>query len=207
MNVSKKKDNNSMLIIILAIAMAVSAFAVVTVIEKNKADKLIREYIENVSSGELKAIDFIVYGFDVTDDGFVFEPTTNTIVKYIGDETNVVVPVKVNGTRVKVIVENAFSNKNIETLAIPDTVKGIDYEAFEDNNVKSVVVYDSKGVASNESVFVRIPNKLDELEAQIWDNVVITSKDIRNIENSRRRTYDFQRDVSRMIRRVNNALR
>lgn len=207
MNVSKKKDNNSMLIIVLAIAMAVSAFAVVTVIEKNRADKLIREYIENVSSDELKAIDFIVYGFDVTDDGFVFEPTTNTIVKYIGDETNVVVPVKVNGARVKVIVENAFSNKNIETLAIPDTVKGIDYEAFEDNNIKSVVVYDSKGVASNESVFVWIPNKLDELEAQIWDNVVITSKDIRNIEDSRRRTYDFQRDVSRMIRRFNNVLR
>lgn len=198
MNASNKKNHNLMVAIIVAVAMAASAFVIITLIENARADTLIREYIENVSSDELTATDFIVYGFDVTDDGFVFEPTSNTIVKYIGNETNIVIPSRINGTKVKVIYENAFYNKNIETLSMPDTV------AFNNNNLTNVVTYDSTTTSdSNESIIVRIPNKLNELEAQIHDNAVITSNDLRRIENSRRRTRDFERSARRIIRRLN----
>lgn len=194
MNASKKNYSKLTVTLILVIIMGVSVFVIITLIENSRGHKLIKEYVENESTEELKAIDFIIYGFDVTDDGFVFEPTNNTIVKYIGDETNVVVPARINGTKVKVICENAFRNKNIETLEIPTTVKEINYEDFKDDNITSVVIVDS-----DEPIFVRINNKLDELETQINDNVVVQSGDIRDRDYERHRQYRFKRQIRNII--------
>lgn len=43
---------------------------------------------------------------------FVFDENTNTITKFTGDETEVVIPTKINGVEVKAIGKMAFKGKN-----------------------------------------------------------------------------------------------
>lgn len=60
------------------------------------------------------------------------------IKAYLGNETNVVVPDVVNGVVPTQIGPQVFSNSNIETITLPDTIVSIGDDAFSNTNLKSI---------------------------------------------------------------------
>ncbi len=62
---------------------------------------------------------------------FKFDSSTGTITKFIGTETDVVIPEKIDGVSVTAIGENAFSFKNnLKTVIISNGVRNIGKNAF-----------------------------------------------------------------------------
>lgn len=60
------------------------------------------------------------------------------IKAYLGNEANIVVPDVVNGKKPRKIGPQVFSNSNIETITLPDTIESIGDDAFSNTNLKSV---------------------------------------------------------------------
>lgn len=60
------------------------------------------------------------------------------IKAYPGNEANIVVPDVVNGKEPRKIGPQVFSNSNIETITLPDTIESIGDDAFSNTNLKSV---------------------------------------------------------------------
>lgn len=60
------------------------------------------------------------------------------IKAYLGNEANIVVPDVVNGKEPRKIGPQVFSNGNIETITLPDTIESIGDDAFSNTNLKSV---------------------------------------------------------------------
>lgn len=60
------------------------------------------------------------------------------IKAYLGNETNVVVPDVVNGIVPTQIGSQVFSNSNIESIVLPDTIETIGENAFSNSNLKSI---------------------------------------------------------------------
>lgn len=82
---------------------------------------------------------------------FKYEENDNggiTITKFIGDETNVVIPSKIDGKAVTSIGDWAFSDcTSLTEVTIPNSVTSIGYRAFEDcKNLKEVTI--GNGVTS-----------------------------------------------------------
>ncbi len=69
---------------------------------------------------------------------FEFDKATKTITNYMGEAKSVIIPCKWAGVRVEKIASNAFKNKGIEQLYMPDTVKEIGSQAFYGNNINQV---------------------------------------------------------------------
>ena len=69
---------------------------------------------------------------------------TVSITKYIGEDTDVVIPAAIDGKPVTVIGERAFSRKPIETVVLPDGLKQIWQYAFSNcTALQSSVIPDS----------------------------------------------------------------
>lgn len=64
------------------------------------------------------------------------------IKAYLGNEANIVVPDVVNGKEPRKIGPQVFSNSNIETITLPDTIESIGDDAFSNTNLKSVTAND-----------------------------------------------------------------
>ena len=60
------------------------------------------------------------------------------IKAYLGNEANIVVPDVVNGIEPRQIGPQVFSNSNIETITLPDTIESLGDDAFSNTNLKSV---------------------------------------------------------------------
>lgn len=60
------------------------------------------------------------------------------IKAYLGNEANIVVPDVVNGIEPRKIGPQVFSNSNIETITLPNTIESIGDDAFSNTNLKSV---------------------------------------------------------------------
>lgn len=81
---------------------------------------------------------------------FAFTPGTNTITGYYAKESNVssnpvcpravVIPSAIGGVQVRVIGVEAFRNKSLTSLVIPNTVTTIRGNAFQDNLLTSVTI-------------------------------------------------------------------
>lgn len=73
---------------------------------------------------------------------FEFDERTATITKYLGSETQVIVPDVINGNDVETIGEDAFaSNEYVKEVVIPDGVTTIETEAFMNcPNLKTVSI-------------------------------------------------------------------
>lgn len=63
-----------------------------------------------------------------------------TINKYIGEEKDVTVPAYIDGTPVTEIGFMAFKEQGVTSVTLPDTVKTIDYQAFQDCATLEAVV-------------------------------------------------------------------
>lgn len=60
------------------------------------------------------------------------------IKAYLGNEANIVVPDVVNGIEPRQIGPQVFSNSNIETITLPDTIESLGDDAFSNTNLKLV---------------------------------------------------------------------
>lgn len=61
---------------------------------------------------------------------FVFDENTNTITKFTGDETEVIIPAKINGVDVKAIGKMAFKGKKIKSVVLNEGLEVIGNGAF-----------------------------------------------------------------------------
>lgn len=68
-----------------------------------------------------------------------------TIVNYIGNETNVKVPMAIGNYYVTTIADNAFANTNIKKVELPETITTISDKAFSTGNAVSVLFFDEDG--------------------------------------------------------------
>ncbi len=104
-----------------------------------------------VTVGAADAEDFYLY-YDGGDEDY-------TLVEYLGNsDGEVVIPATYNGYPVTRIGEYAFSNSDITSVVIPDTVKSIDEGAFNQcDNLTSVTIPDNV-VYMGEEVFYDCDN-------------------------------------------------
>jgi len=87
----------------------------------------------------------------VNQSDFEFDGDTGTITKYIGSETEVVIPSEINGVEVKNIGDSAFSSSSnlsncnsIKKITIPDSVTSIGNSAFKDcSSLTSITIPDN----------------------------------------------------------------
>ncbi len=86
----------------------------------------------------------------------------NGVIKaYLGNEADVVVPDIVNGIVPAQIGSQVFSNSNIESIILPDTITTIGDDAFSNTNLKSVT---ANGIENlNERCFYGC-NKLSDID-------------------------------------------
>ena len=82
-------------------------------------------------------------------DDFVYEEEENgiTIIKYRGEDKEVVIPDKINGTKVTAIGDSAFRGcENLTDITLPESVTSIGYSAFDNcRSLKSITI--PKGVS------------------------------------------------------------
>ena len=75
----------------------------------------------------------VVWGCQVTGDGFVYETTNNSvsILKYIGLDNNIVIPTVIDGKNVTTIGDRAFSScYSLTSIELPDSLTTIGERAF-----------------------------------------------------------------------------
>ncbi|NFL75995.1 cell wall-binding repeat-containing protein [Clostridium sporogenes] len=95
-----------------------------------------------------------------------FEFSNGKITKYIGNETDIVIPEIIRGEKVTAIEDSAFRNKNLTSVKIPKTVERIGMQAFAKNNLTSIELPESlKNMGNiafmgNKLISVRIPKNL-----------------------------------------------
>jgi hypothetical protein len=83
---------------------------------------------------------FDYYILEDDESEFVIEKSgySGTIKAYLGNENNVVVPDVVNGIVPTQIGSKVFSDNDIESIVLPDTIETIGEYAFSNTNIKSV---------------------------------------------------------------------
>ncbi len=102
---------------------------------------------------------------------FVFHSETQTITDYqFSAPKDVVIPETIDGVTVKIIGEDAFSDKDIESVILPQELYKIEYQAFEHNNIKEIelpkrVTYVGENAfASNQIKNLKLNNRLKYIE-------------------------------------------
>jgi hypothetical protein len=70
----------------------------------------------------------------------IIDETFVEIYEYYGSQVNIVIPEKIDNIPVLTIGENAFRNKQITNIIIPDTVKEIRASAFRTNKITNITI-------------------------------------------------------------------
>lgn len=114
----------------------------------------------------------------------VYEDTA-TITEYTGTSKNVVIPstYESNGAQKRVIgvANNAFANKGLTSVVIPDSINSIAPGAFANNQLTSVVIPDSVGdiglsaFEDNEISSLVIGNSVNAIDTLAFKNNRLTS--------------------------------
>lgn len=139
-----------------------------------------KEYIDSTTYGFLDDVHKgrCIGGDSPSDFKFVTTNDTITIVSYLGSKKEVVIPCKINGKPVTKIVDSStdpadekynlgFTNRNITSVIIPDTVKFIGEHAFEGNQLTSLILpsdlvtVESFAFYGNQLPSIIIPNKTE----------------------------------------------
>ena len=109
-----------------------------------------------------------------------------TIIDFIGGETDVVIPKKINGKSVTTIGEEAFySCTSLKSIVIPDSVTEIGYWAFEDcTGLTSITIPDSVKSIGNGAFLrctgltsITIPDSVTSIGAESFYDC----KDLKNV--------------------------
>ncbi|GIP30817.1 leucine-rich repeat protein [Paenibacillus sp. J2TS4] len=103
------------------------------------------------------------------DSPFVFDKSTGTITGYTGTEVNVVIPSKIQGVSVLKIGDNAFKEKQLQSVVIPNSVTSIGNFAFLGNQLLSIDIPDSvnsiggHAFQANQLAKVILPNNMNRI--------------------------------------------
>lgn len=113
---------------------------------------------------------------------FLFEPSTGTILGYVGLRKNIIIPSEIDGVVVEHIGDNAFyGGKQITDVVFPSSVKTIGAGSFREQDLTSLFLPDtiqSIGVdafRSSNLVSVILPTNLTILDERVFYNTFITS--------------------------------
>ncbi|HHY72161.1 MAG TPA: leucine-rich repeat protein, partial [Bacillus bacterium] len=98
--------------------------------------------------------------FNYKKNQYEFDRSTGTIINYIGTDENVIIPETINGVSVVKIGDNAFKEKQIKSVVIPDSVTSIGEYAFSQNQLKNIVIPNS---ITNIGIYAFFQNKLTEV--------------------------------------------
>lgn len=110
-----------------------------------------------------------------------FEFSDGTITKYIGTETDIIIPETINGETVVAIGNNAFKSKGITSVQIPDTVKTIGMAAFAQNKLteielpKELIETGSMAFFQNQLTCIKINDGLTVISATSFRDNQLTS--------------------------------
>ncbi len=71
---------------------------------------------------------------------YEFDKNTGTIIKFLGEEKELVIPSEIDNIEVKKIADRAFANCGLTKVVIPESVKYIGLHAFENNPLTCVTI-------------------------------------------------------------------
>ena len=122
---------------------------------------------------------------------FEFNSQTGTITKYLGNQTNVVIPKEINDVKVKEIGKLAFgttqlSGKNIDSVTIPDSVEVIGERAFYRAGLNKVTLPSNlkeigeEAFKFNHLITIDIPNDLKVINASAFESNKLVSVSLPN---------------------------
>lgn len=90
------------------------------------------------------------------------------IKAYLGNDTNITIPDKINGIEVGSINERCFKNSNIESVTLPSSVTSIEQQAFYGcNNLKSINLSNVKFIGTE--AFTNCPSLTDNIDLSSVD--------------------------------------
>ena len=85
------------------------------------------------------------------------------IKAYLGNDTNITIPDKINGIEVGSIKEGCFKNSNIESVTLPSSVTLIEQQAFYGcDNLKSINLSNVKSIGTE--AFTNCPSLTDNID-------------------------------------------
>lgn len=85
------------------------------------------------------------------------------IKAYLGNDTNITIPDKINGIEVASINERCFKNSNIESVTLPSSVTSIEQQAFYGcDNLKSINLSNVKFIGTE--AFTNCPSLTDNID-------------------------------------------
>lgn len=85
------------------------------------------------------------------------------IKAYLGNDTNITIPDKINGIEVASINERCFKDSNIESVTLPSSVTSIEQQAFYGcNNLKSINLSNVKFIGTE--AFTNCPSLTDNID-------------------------------------------
>lgn len=79
-------------------------------------------------------------GLLIYENGFLFDSKLGSIIDYLGADKDIIIPSTIGGESVRAIGENAFANKGLTSVEIPEGVESIGKYAFEDNRLTSLEI-------------------------------------------------------------------
>jgi len=81
-----------------------------------------------------------------------------TITGYVGTEKNLTIPASVNGKPIDAIGNEAFKNKGLTSVIIPDSIISIGNNAFSGNKLTSITIPNSvTSIGINADFFISSP--------------------------------------------------
>lgn len=90
------------------------------------------------------------------------------IKAYLGNDTNITIPDKINGIEVASINERCFKDSNIESVTLPSSVTSIEQQAFYGcNNLKSINLSNVKFIGTE--AFTNCPSLTDNIDLSSVD--------------------------------------
>lgn len=105
---------------------------------------------------------------------YEFDPSTGTILRYLGTASNISVPSSLGGVKVKKIGANAFSQSDtIENVTIPNTVTEIGESAFEPG-----IKQGASAAFTSKLKKVTIPAGVKKIENQAFARTALESVNI-----------------------------
>jgi hypothetical protein len=101
------------------------------------------------------------------------------ITEYVGEKWTVRIPPRIRGLPVTHIGEEAFYKKNLTSVTIPDSVRVIEYRAFDGNQLTSVTIPNSvtylSGFNGNQLTSITIPNSVTSIGDEAFADNKLTS--------------------------------
>ena len=132
---------------------------------------------------------------------FEFDEETGSIIDYHGDSKALVIPSKINGVRVNKIEKEAFNDKSLTSVEIPEGVIDIEQDAFNNNKLTKVNIPDTvktigdRAFMDNELTEVLIPKDIVVIRDGVFQNNKIKSivfpKNLKRIESDSFKSNDL----------------